>query len=259
MLVTMPRVLPSQIVAIIDRIFPDAREPPDPQRPVIMRSEHAPWLSAIVKMTGDLPQELLTISGEDFTGLIVGVAALETAVTTWRGRGPSVDTPRFVPGTDRKSALHLIRAALVQCPDQAPSPQTADLPFISDLNLRESIRADISAAYEGLHNAQWKTATVMAGAVAEALLLWAIQSHPGLAALQSKPPAPPEKWDLSQFIAVAQNLTIITQRTVTQTDLARTFRNLIHPGRAARLGEVCNRATALSALAAVEFIVSDLS
>ncbi|MCI1909012.1 MAG: hypothetical protein LKI99_04780 [Acetobacter fabarum] len=41
--------------------------------------------------------------------------------------------------------------------------------------------------------------------------------------------------------------------------IAKDFRNLIHPGRAQRLGQVCDRATALTALAAVESIARDLS
>src|SRR6266581_2002962 len=41
-------------------------------------------------------------------------------------------------------------------------------------------------------------------------------------------------------------------------DLTRDFRNLVHPGRAIRLGRQCNRATALSALAGIEHVVNDL-
>jgi hypothetical protein len=51
---------------------------------------------------------------------------------------------------------------------------------------------------------------------------------------------------------------VVDRETATQVDLAREFRNLIHPGRSARLAKVCDRGTALSALAAVELIVSDL-
>ena len=45
----------------------------------------------------------------------------------------------------------------------------------------------------------------------------------------------------------------------TQTRLAKDFRNLIHPGRAQRQGQTCDRATALSAVAAVEHIVRCLT
>jgi hypothetical protein len=47
--------------------------------------------------------------------------------------------------------------------------------------------------------------------------------------------------------------------TAQQARLGKDFRNLIHPGRASRLGKICDRGTALSALAAVEHVVRDLT
>lgn len=41
--------------------------------------------------------------------------------------------------------------------------------------------------------------------------------------------------------------------------LAKDFRNLIHPGAAQRLAQNCDRATALSAVAAVEHVVRDIT
>ena len=64
---------------------------------------------------------------------------------------------------------------------------------------------------------------------------------------------------LDLYIKVARHLALIEDDTEKQADLARGFRNLIHPGRSARLAKVCDRGTALSALAAVELIVRDLS
>jgi hypothetical protein len=46
--------------------------------------------------------------------------------------------------------------------------------------------------------------------------------------------------------------------TATQAKLAKDFRNPIHPGRAARLEQKCQRPDALSALAALEHVVRDL-
>jgi hypothetical protein len=69
----------------------------------------------------------------------------------------------------------------------------------------------------------------------------------------------PNRWDFDGFIKVASSLGLIKAETEKQADLAREFRNLIHPGRSTRLAKVCDRGTALSALAAVELIVRDLS
>ena len=60
-------------------------------------------------------------------------------------------------------------------------------------------------------------------------------------------------------IEVAAELNLIGTETAMQCRLAKDYRNLIHPGRAQRLGQACNRGTALSAVAAVEHVVNDLS
>jgi hypothetical protein len=43
---------------------------------------------------------------------------------------------------------------LLQCPDKYPLPSTADLQFISDTKLRDSIRRDVGAAGQALHNGE---------------------------------------------------------------------------------------------------------
>ncbi|GAA09697.1 hypothetical protein ATPR_2701 [Acetobacter tropicalis NBRC 101654] len=136
---------------------------------------------------------------------------------------------------------------------------TTELAFIEDVELRNSIRLDISAATNALHNGEWKAATVLAGSASEALLLWAIKGSPDLSTLEENPKGPPERWDLADYITVATSLKLIKDNTEKLTQIAKDFRNLIHPGRAQRLAQVCDRATALTALAAVESIASDLS
>jgi hypothetical protein len=69
----------------------------------------------------------------------------------------------------------LLRVLLAKCPDEAPSPGTAELLFVTDADLRESIQRDISAANQDAVNGEWKGATVLAGSAIEALLLWAVQ------------------------------------------------------------------------------------
>jgi hypothetical protein len=112
----------------------------------------------------------------------------------------------------------------------------------------------------------WKASTVLAGAAAEALLHWAItekksktQVEGARAALIPQTHRDPNRWDLDGYTKVAGHLGLIEVETQKQIDLAREFRNLIHPGRSTRLAKVCDRGTALSALAAVDLIVRDLS
>ena len=106
---------------------------------------------------------------------------------------------------------------------------------------------------------------VQSRVVVEALLLWALQQQnpsavSGAAARRSlNVSSNLEKWSLYEYIEVASELTLITAETATQCMLAKDFRNLIHPGRAQRLAQECNRGTAFSAVAAMEHVINDLT
>jgi hypothetical protein len=63
---------------------------------------------------------------------------------------------------------------------------------------------------------------------------------------------------LSDLIAAADACQLIGPDTKRQAELAQNYRNLIHPGRQARLEQQCDRGTALGALAAAERIAVDL-
>src|SRR5207247_5312310 len=107
---------------------------------------------------------------------------------------------------------------------------TTALLFITDDDLRESIRLDISAGYRNYAEGEWKGATVLTGSAIEALLLWAIQDHekktPGtlvaavaalvkMKTLSRDPGADPEGsgWHLHQYVEVAAHLTLIDPDT----------------------------------------------
>src|SRR5262249_48543587 len=154
------------------------------------------------------------------------------------------------------NAIADVRAILAPLPDEAPSPATAELSFIPDVALRDSIRNDVSAAHRALHDGLWKASTVLAGTAAEALLHWAISEKKlgaevegARAALIPNTRKDPNWWDLDGYTKVARYLGLIEAETEKAADLAREFRNLIHPGRSTRLAKVCDRGTALSALA----------
>jgi hypothetical protein len=247
----MPRTVPSQVVAFIDQNIPD------PNSPVLaVGHSTVAVLTAVIRLVEEIPTELLTISGEDYNSLIFGVESIQNLVSFWHQKVAGQVGNGGIKG---KNTLLVIRDALTKCPDQIPSPATADLLFVKEADLRDSIRLDISTAISALHNGEWKAATVLAGAAAEALLLWAVTNAPGLATLTPKPKGPTEGWGLGDLITVATSLGLIKAGTSQQTQLAKNFRNLIHPGRAKRIGEVCDRATAFTALAAVEHITRDLS
>jgi hypothetical protein len=263
----MPRVVPSQVVGIIDQNFPNARTAPD----FAVYSRSAGVLKAIIRLTEEIPTELLVLNAEDYNDLVCGLESLWSAVTEWHQRGGD-EPPARIKG---KSPIAIIRETLSRCPDESPAPGTVELPFVSDAALRDSIRTDISAANRDAANGEWKGATVLAGSATEALLLWAIQEAErntagsiagAVAALRSagtfgqQQPSSnnPERWYFVELIEVAHQLGKIGADAAKQVRLCKDFRNLIHPGRAIRLGQICDRATALSALAGVELVVRDL-
>jgi hypothetical protein len=218
-------------------------------------------MSAIIDLANELLDEFLVLSGNDYSQYRVSINTVLELLDSWKGgRG----NDQWVK--ECSDALNAIRYLLSTCPDEIPSPLTAELLFIPDVDLRDNIRNDISAGSRALHDGLWKAATVLAGAAAEALLLWAItekktpaEIEATRAAVISRASRDPNDWVLDGYIKVARTLALIEDETEKQADLARVFRNFIHPGRSARLGKVCDRGTALSALASVELIVRDLT
>jgi hypothetical protein len=97
-------------------------------------------------------------------------------------------------------------------------------------------------------------AKVFASAALEAPLLWALKQVP----LNNTPKRPLDQLRLTDLIILAVLNGVIDAGTAQQAGLAKDARNLIHPGRAWRSGEACNKATALGALAAVYCLIEQL-
>src|SRR5581483_5004280 len=260
----MPTAVPSDVIKMIDQTLPVAGR--QTSEAIRLGPEYSPFLIGVCELASAVPSQLLQLTGEDYSDLIVGIAVLKYMTGLWTSRG-EVDVPQKVRGVH---PIVLVRRSLAKCPDEAPAPATASLKFITDAKLRESIRLDISAANQSLHNANWKGATVLAGSAAEALLLWSVQEKKNAAEVDAarttligrkefsaKQSPDPEYWSLGEYIGIATELKLIGAETRKQSEIAQGFRNLIHPGKAARLGKACDRGTALSALAAVEHIVRD--
>jgi hypothetical protein len=269
----MPRVVPSDVVSAIERMFPWVILDDERARNRSIGMGHSERLAAVVTLVEQLPEELIVLNAEDHLGLLCATSAARHQLALWESGVAEGYVLAELHGFEPRTPVVIVRDCLAKCPDQAPAPGTAGLPFITDAELGESIRLDISGANRDLAQGEWKGATVLAGSAIEALLLWALQEYvkrnPGtlIAAtaallggnLNRQPDPDPERWDLHEYIEVAAHLRIIESDTATQARQAKGFRNLIHPGRARRLGQKCDRATALAALAAVEFVVRDLT
>jgi hypothetical protein len=118
----VPRTFPTQIIALIDQTPFDLKS-----ASLSVNHSTVAVLTAITRLVDEIPTELLTISGGDYSDLVCGVESIRNSVTFWHQNGQGAIGNQ---GVKDKNALLLIREALAKCPDQAPSRATAELQFI---------------------------------------------------------------------------------------------------------------------------------
>jgi hypothetical protein len=264
----MPRVVPSQMRKAIRDLFFHGSNP----GPISIPIQEAHRLTATLDLLEEIPTELITLDPADYSLFVSARSVIRNRLRVWESnphQPQPIDSASLPGGVD---PLNLLYRALAKCPDVIPAPGTSELGFIADVDTRESLRLDISEANRALYEHQWKGATVLAGAVVEALLLWALKGRPetavegaiqavgsGLRTRNARDPLPGrlDHQDLSWFITVAAELGVINANTRKAVELAQDFRNLIHPGRVKRVERACDRGTALSAVAALEHVATE--
>lgn len=259
------RVMPSQAAKTIEELFPHVASG---RSDAILAASHSAALRGIVELIDDIPDELLVCSEEAYANFILAKSTIVELLERWKARG-DVGTMPPVKGVD---AVTVVWRVLRACPDEHPPSPSTELMFITDIDLRESIRRDVGAAHRALQNAEWKAATVLAGGTIEALLHWRLSREtPAVRAAAasavvgagrglSRPPSTDlNQWVLNEFILVASQLGAIKPDTANAALLAKDFRNLIHPGRAIRLNQVCDRGTSHMAIGALERVIVDIS
>ena len=263
----MPRVVPSQVRTYINGLPSYATV----QDCVSLNHLGSPQLRAVLDLVEQVPDDLLTMKGEVYASLVHAKAQIRDILEVWTANRNAGHSPAPYVFSVSQDPVAKIRSALSDCSDQSLAPATSELKFITDSDLRTNLLVDIGVASRALSDGEWKAATVLAGATIEALLLWDLQTrHPtatlsaAVAALVTKgeikqPPANLEEWSLHQFIEVSAQIPSIKVDTAKEARLAKDFRNLIHPGRAQRLGLVCDRGTAHTSFAALDHVVRDLT
>ena len=263
----MPRIVPSQVCQYISTI--PAQESPNGL--MRMNSIGAAPLSSVLQLSEGIPDELLTMDSHTYGLFVTAKEQIRETLKTWRDNRSAnqalfgFDLPKL------RNPLFIIRDALVNCPDESPSPSTSELNFISDPDLKMGLRNDIGSVnrapikrrMEGRDSSGWRRYRSVAVVALQRRDPTAVATAAtGLMSsgrFRNQPSQDLERWNLFEFIEVSANLGVIKPDTAIQTTLAREFRNLIHPGRAQRLGQKCDRATALSAVAGVEHVVRDLT
>lgn len=231
----------------------------------------------------EIPDELLRVTATERAGLYVALEELEHSIQLRRSQDarsrmqnpipemqPMLWLDKLQPDKSNRYATEVIHDVLQQCPDEAVQPGTNELSFITDQDLRETLRTDISTMNSALSNGEYKAATVLGGSVIEALLLWGLSKKTSAeqqnfvsaalsAGLRQQPDQDLTKWVLHQFIEVCASGKLIRAETATVARVAKDFRNLIHPGRMQRLNQRCDRGTALTVVAAVEHVSTDFA
>lgn len=264
----MPRVVPSQVCAFIDTL------PNYVNKGAIASMNHlgSGSLNAILDLVDQIPDELLAMDNATYSSFIHAKAYIRDVIQTWIANNSAGHARMRIELPVSRDPVATIQRALSKCPDESPSPATAELKFITHPDLRANLRSDIGAINRALSNGEWKAATVLAGSTIEALMLWDLQNrrtpaqrNAAIATLVTsnvfakQPPADLDEWGLHQYLEVSAQIPTIEPDTAKEARLAKDFRNLIHPGRAQRLGQKCDRGTALACVAALEHVVRDLS
>jgi hypothetical protein len=202
----------------------------------------------LLSLLRQVPDELITVPFADYTEFLQCQSSLTSALSVW----DVGDQNRPVRNGSGKDPVARIRRTLALCPDENPPPYP-DLLFISDDTARANVQQDIRAAWIDFRSEEWKGATVFATTAVEALLFWALKGRSDV-----REPERLDRQHLGEYINEAERLGIIVKATADQARLATDARNLIHAGKMARTGLTCTKATALTALAALEAVLGHL-
>jgi hypothetical protein len=241
----MPRILPSHIVEAIDTLFGVNRGELDGRA---VAQIYCAEVHALLALLDEVPGELIDLGSIDYLELTRCRAVLATTLVLWN-RG-DIAPARDLGGKD---AVERIRRLMKKCHDELPLAEP-ELPFISDEDIRFGVEDRIHAAWIDFKAREWMGATVFAGAALEALLLWALKR----ANFAETPKQALDKLHLTDLIRLAVTNQLIDEAAERQASLAKDARNLIHPGKALRSGEACNKTTALTALNAVYRVIDEL-
>ena len=263
-----PKITPSQVVGYIERAFPEIAEPGTYTK-VALNHPKVYALAAVGDMCDAIPSELLVLSDDDYAEYLTAVTALRFEIQNWLGaserRGSHLV---FLEGQGQTTSVDVIVRVLRACPDLVPAAEPDTFSFIDEADLRIDLLSDYGSASRAFSTGDWKAATVMAGSLVEALLLWRLarlepkQRREAVQALQMG--VDPELlegpgWGIWQYAEVASHLKLIEEHTFSEVRQLKDFRNLIHPGRSIRLGRKCDRGSAYVGLAAIEFVRADCS
>jgi hypothetical protein len=247
--IDMPIITPRQIIEAINLMFGQQADDLGGV-PHWKQSE----VRALLGLLDQLPRDLVTLPFHDSLEFERCRAILATALPKWDMHGAQMAS------IESKNPVERIRRLLINCPNELPPPEP-EFPFVTDNDIRLGIEDRTRAAWIDFNAKEWLGATTSAAVALEAVLLWEIKRFPeppGGDARNSKRKKRPDDMILAELIDEARALGSISEDAAKQAHLARDARNLIHPGKVARSGASCDKATALTAFAGVYHVTSEL-
>ena len=136
------RVLPSDVVAFIEKNFPQVTTADKSHRLMFSISHRAQFVG-ILEMLGLVPDDLLPISGGDFLALHAARAAMQDIADYWANRGDR--GINLTPGYEL-DPVTILWQVLKKCPDETVGLELHGLDFIADPELRQVLQTDLSAS-----------------------------------------------------------------------------------------------------------------
>jgi len=128
----------------------------------------------------------------------------------------------------------------------------ASFNFITDEDFRLSLENDFREMNLCIQAGAHKSAVVIAGSIIEAVLIDYVISEEIIGREEAL------KLDFGKVLSICKDKKIITGRSLDLSSVVKSYRNLIHPGRAIRLQESIDKETADVAKALVSIVLNDV-
>jgi hypothetical protein len=132
--------------------------------------------------------------------------------------------------------------------------RVASFDFVAGDDFRAGLQSDYQEMEQAIKSESWKSVHVLAGSIVEAMLVDYIAGSD----LPAKKGIDPLTLDLGGAIKLCRDEGIVSERVASLSDVVRSYRNLIHPGRVIRLEETVDANSASLASTLVEMVASEL-
>ncbi|MDE0218038.1 MAG: hypothetical protein OXJ90_02110 [Spirochaetaceae bacterium] len=127
-----------------------------------------------------------------------------------------------------------------------------DFDFITDEEFRRVLAADKAEMHRCVDSKSWKAVHVLAGSIVEAVLLDYLVAEGHVKKDEAL------TLDLGSAVRMAHKKEIISKRASDLSGAIRDYRNLVHPGKSIRVGEMPDENSAQVVVAILEMILGEI-